>query len=111
VGAKTLPSLKRVLPPDFFDAPIPIRPFGFVWGKHPIDFSGARLYGIPVFMSKHEMVKAVIGRASRNGFYYFVTPVPPLNRTPEAGFDFLGGIIVVSLSVGVVLLMRLVLAN
>ena len=34
-----------------------------------------------------------------------------MNRTPEAGFDFLGGVIVASLSLGVVLLMRLLLAN
>jgi hypothetical protein len=42
---------------------------------------------------------------------YFVTPVLPMNRTLEAGFDFLGGVIVVGLSVGVVLLMRLLLAH
>jgi len=40
-----------------------------------------------------------------------VTPVLPMNRTLEAGFDFLGGVIVVGLSVGVVLLMRLLLAH
>jgi hypothetical protein len=62
-------------------------------------------------MSKHEMVKSVFGRASRSGFHHFLTSVFPMHRTPEAGFDVLGGVIVVSLSVGVVLLMRLLLAN
>jgi hypothetical protein len=56
-------------------------------------------------------MKAVFGKADRSGFHYFVTPGLPMNRTPEAGFDFLGGVIVASLSVGVVLLMRLLLAN
>ena len=62
-------------------------------------------------MSKHEMVKAVFGKPNRSGFHYFVTPVLPMNRKSEAGFDFLGGVIVVSLSVGVMLLMRLLLAH
>jgi hypothetical protein len=64
-----------------------------------------------VFMSTHKLMKAVFGNADRSRFHYFVTPVLPINRTPEAGFDFLGGVIVVSLSVGVVLLMRLLLAH
>ncbi|MGD0208523.1 MAG: hypothetical protein ABSC89_13055 [Verrucomicrobiota bacterium] len=56
-------------------------------------------------------MKSVFGKADRSGFHYFVTPVLPMNRTSEAGFDFLGGVIVVSLSVGVMLLMRLLLAH
>jgi hypothetical protein len=64
-----------------------------------------------VFMSTHKLMKAVFGKADRSRFHYFVIPVLPINRTPEAGFDFLGGVIVVSLSVGVVLLMRLLLAH
>jgi hypothetical protein len=56
-------------------------------------------------------VKSVLGKANRSGFYYFVTPVRPMNRTSEAGFDVLGGVLVVSLSAGVVLLMRLILTN
>jgi hypothetical protein len=62
-------------------------------------------------MFTHKLMKAVFGKADRSGFHYFVTPAPPMNCTPEAGFDFLGGVIVVSLSVGVVLLMRLLLAH
>ena len=56
-------------------------------------------------------MKVVFGKADRSRFHYFVTPALPMNRTPEAGFDFLGGVIVVSLSMGVVLLMRLLLAH
>jgi hypothetical protein len=56
-------------------------------------------------------MNAVFGKADRSRFHYFVTPVLPTNRTSEAGFDFLGGVMVVSLSVGVVLLMRLLLAH
>lgn len=62
-------------------------------------------------MSVHKLMKAVFGKANRSGFHYFVTPVLPTNRTTEAGFDFLGGVIVVSLSVGVVSLMRFLLVN
>jgi hypothetical protein len=57
------------------------------------------------------MAKAVFGKANRSDFLYFVTPVLPRNRTPEAGFDVLGGVMVVSLSAGVVLFVRLLLAN
>ena len=74
-------------------------------------FSRARLHGIPVFMFTHKLMKTVFGRANRSGFYYFVTPVRPMNRASEAGFDVLGGIMVVGLSTGVVLLMRLILTN
>ena len=62
-------------------------------------------------MSTHKLVEAVFGKSNRSGFYYFAIPVLPVNRIPEAGVDFLGGVIVVSLSAGVVLLMRLLLAH
>ena len=90
---------------------VPIRPFGFAWGKHPIDFSGHGSIILASFMFKHKILKAVFGNANRSGFHCFVTPVPIADRTAEAGFDVLGGVMVVSLSAGVVLLMRLVLAN
>jgi hypothetical protein len=61
-------------------------------------------------MSKHDLVKKVSGRASRSGFHHLLTSVFPMNHTPEARFDFPGGVMVVSLSVGVVFLMRLLLA-
>jgi hypothetical protein len=68
-------------------------------------------HSMPVFMFTHKLMKTVFGKADRSGFYHFVMPVCPRNRTPEAGFDVLGTITVVSLSVGAVLLMRLILTN
>jgi hypothetical protein len=84
-----------------------------VWicmGVTPHRFSGARRHNIHVFMSKHEMATAISGRAGRSGFHYLLIPALFMNRTPKAGCDVLGSVIVVSLSLGVVLLMRLVLA-
>jgi hypothetical protein len=62
-------------------------------------------------MSKHEMVKAVFGRSNRSGFHHILTSVFPMNRRLEAGFDVLGSVIVVSLSMGMVFMMRLLLAH
>jgi hypothetical protein len=76
-----------------------------------MDFSGARLHSIPVLMYTHKLMKAVFGKTGRSGFHQFLTSVLFINRSKEAGFDVLGGIIVVSLSVGTVLLMRFLLAN
>jgi hypothetical protein len=61
-------------------------------------------------MSTREMTRAVFGKVNRSDFYHFVTPLLPRNRASEAGFDFLGGVMVFSLSAGVVYLMRLILA-
>ena len=85
-----------------------------VWicmGKTPHRFFGARLHSTPIFMSTREMTKAMFGQVYRSDFYHFVTPVLPRNRAPETGFDVLGGVMIVSLSAGVVFLMRLILAN
>jgi hypothetical protein len=60
-------------------------------------------------MATHEKLKAIFGRAGRSGFHYFLSSVFPMNRTLEAGFDVLGSVIVVSLSVGTVFLVRLLL--
>ena len=83
---------------------------GLAWGKHPIDFPGHGFHSILVFMSAQKLMKAIFGKANRSGFHYFVTPVFLMHRQSEAGFDVLGGLIVVSLSLGVVFLMRLILA-
>jgi hypothetical protein len=61
-------------------------------------------------MSKDEMAKAVFGGASRSGFHHFLTLVFHTNHTPETRFDFLGGVVVFSLTMGMVLFMRLLLA-
>jgi len=81
------------------------------WGVYPMALFGAWLHAMPAFMFTQKLMKTVFGKANRSGFYYFVTPVCPRNRTPEAGFEVIGTIMVVSLSVGAVLLMRLILAN
>jgi hypothetical protein len=62
-------------------------------------------------MFTHKLMKVVFDKANRSGFHYFLTSVLPVGRAPEAGFDVLGVVMVVSLSAGVVLLMRLLLAN
>ena len=62
-------------------------------------------------MFTHKKMKAAFGRANRSGFHHFVTPVLPGNQILEAGFDVLGGVLVVILSAGVVFLMRLILAT
>jgi len=76
-----------------------------------MDFSQARLQSVPVRMTTHKLMKAVPGKANRSGFHCFLTSVFPMDHTPAAGFDALGGIIVVSLSMGTVFLMRLVLSH
>jgi len=81
------------------------------WGEHPMDFRKARFHVIAVIMSAHKLMKAVFGNANRSGFHYFLTSALPVRRAPEAGFDVLGVVMVVSLSAGVVLLMRLILIN
>jgi hypothetical protein len=60
-------------------------------------------------MSKREMAKTVSGGVDRSGFHYFCSSAFLTNRTSEAGFDVMGSVIVVSLSIGVVLLMRFLL--
>ena len=62
-------------------------------------------------MSAHKMTKAVFGKANRSDFHYLLIPVLPKDRTPEAGSDVLGVVMVVSLSAAVVLLMRLLLVS
>lgn len=74
-------------------------------------FSAARLQGMFVLMSKHEMAKADSGGASRSGFHHVLTSAFPMDHAPATRFDFLGGVAVISLSVGVVFLMRLLLVD
>jgi hypothetical protein len=62
-------------------------------------------------MFVRKLMNTVFGKANRSGFHNLVVPVRHINRAPEAGFDGLGGGIVVGLSVCVVILIRLILAN
>ena len=62
-------------------------------------------------MLTHEMMTTASGKVKRSGFHDFLTSVLPVKRTARAELDALGGVMVVILSAGVVLLMRLFLAN
>ena len=62
-------------------------------------------------MSAHKLKKTVCRKTSRSGFHHLVGPVRHGHHTPEAKFDAVGGGIIVSLSVGTVLLMRLILTK
>lgn len=62
-------------------------------------------------MSRKKLIKTVFGKANRSGFHNLVVPVRHVNRAPEAGFDAVGGVIVVGLSMGAVVLIRLILAG
>ena len=62
-------------------------------------------------MLTHAMITIAFGKIRRSGFHHFLTCVFNVKRTTEAERDALGGAMVVFVSVGVVLLMRLILAN
>jgi hypothetical protein len=62
-------------------------------------------------MSARKMIKTVRGRANRSGFHNLVCPVRHAHHAPEAKFDMVGGAIIVGLSVGTILLMRVILAS
>jgi hypothetical protein len=62
-------------------------------------------------MSARKMIKTVCSSASRSGFHNLVCPVRHAHHAPEAKFDAVGGGIIIGLSVGTVLLIRLILAS
>ena len=62
-------------------------------------------------MLAHEMITIAFSKVKRSGFHHFLTSVLSVKRTVEAERDVLGGVTVVILSAGVLLLMRLILAN
>jgi hypothetical protein len=62
-------------------------------------------------MLTHEMIITAFGKVRRSDFHHFLTSVLSVKRTAEAELDVLGGVMVVIVSAGVVLLMRLLLAN
>ena len=63
------------------------------------------------FMSARKIIKTVCGRANRSGFHHLVCPVRHAHHAPEAKFDAVGAGIIIGLSVGTILLMRLILTN
>jgi hypothetical protein len=57
------------------------------------------------------MVEAVFGKTNRSGFHHFLASAFPMNHAPTAKFDFWGGVMVASLSMGMLFMMRLLLAH
>ena len=62
-------------------------------------------------MLNHKTIKAAFDKMNRSGFYCLMTPVLPVKRKPETLFDFLGTVLVVSLSVMIIFMVRMILAN
>lgn len=62
-------------------------------------------------MSARKMIKTICGRANRSGFYHLVCPVHHAHHAPEAKFDVVGAGIIIGLSLGTILLIRLILAS
>lgn len=64
-------------------------------------------------MFPRKPTKTAFGKANRSDFYYFLISNLPIRcgSHKETGFDFLGAIIVISISAALVVLMRLLLAN
>ena len=81
-----------------------------LWGVHPIEFLEIWHDNMTAFMSQN-LIKTVFGKATRSGFYNLVAPIRHVYHAPEAGFDVLGGVVAIGLSVGVAFLMRLLLTN
>lgn len=62
-------------------------------------------------MFNQEMVKSTFGKAGRSGFHHIITPALCFKHVAETRFDALGGVIMVNLSGGMLILMRLLLTN
>jgi hypothetical protein len=62
-------------------------------------------------MLRHKIRKTLFGKVGRSGFHWLLTPVLPRKRGPETKHDALGGLIVIGLSIGLILLMRFILAR
>ncbi len=58
-------------------------------------------------------IKSVFGKVSRSGLDHCITVILPVKHATEqdTGFDALGGLTVVGLSVVTILLMRFILGN
>lgn len=56
-------------------------------------------------------MKTIFGTVKRGGFNHFITAPLPFRPAPAARFDAWGVVIVVGLFAGMLILMRLLLAN
>ncbi len=80
-------------------------------GCSPHRFFEARCDSVIDFMPAHKPMKTVFRQKNRSGFHTLVAPVRHRHQAPEAKFDALGGGIIIGLSTGTILLMRLILTN
>ena len=55
-------------------------------------------------------MRAKVGKVNRSRIYYLINTVVPMNHVLKAEFDAFGSVVVVTLLLGVVSLVRLVLA-
>jgi hypothetical protein len=62
-------------------------------------------------MLAHEVIKAALSKTSRSDFHHFLIPSLDVNRIAKSEHDAIGAAMVVILSVVLVLLVRVVLAN
>jgi hypothetical protein len=58
-----------------------------------------------------KMKRRTFGEACRSGFHHIITPVPLIKHIAGARFDNVGGVIVVGLFGGILILVRLLLAD
>jgi hypothetical protein len=63
------------------------------------------------FMFTHKLMNTVFALTNRSSFHNLVVPVTHVHRVSEAGFDVLGGGIVLGLSIGVAILIRFILVS
>ncbi|HEY5041482.1 MAG TPA: hypothetical protein VIK53_05710 [Verrucomicrobiae bacterium] len=56
-----------------------------------------------------KMKRSDFGRSCRSGFHHVITPAPVIKHIVGAKFDNVGGVIVIGLSGGILILMRLLL--
>jgi len=62
-------------------------------------------------MNSNEIMKTGFGKESRSGLHRFITATIPFAPSPDARFEIVGGLMVVSLSTFLMALMRLLLAD
>jgi len=58
-----------------------------------------------------EMMKPGFGKVTRSGLHRFITATLPFTPPPDARFEIVGGLMTVSLSIVLLALMRLLLAD
>jgi len=70
-----------------------------------------RLHGLTSYMFARALMKTAAGKTSRSGCNHFIIAPLPFEPEPRKHFDILGAVMVVGLFAGLVVLMRMLLAN